>query len=105
MKAGMAMHRFLSQGKLLLSIILAVLIIFLTLPNSLAESANQNKLVFLGNKNIAPVVYQNNTVPAGVVVDIVRALEKYMPQPIEVTIPRQSRGLSKCEPLKAAKRG
>jgi len=24
---------------------------------------------------------------------------------LEVTIPRQSRGLSKCEPLKAAKRG
>src|SRR5450830_731408 len=84
MKAGMAMHRFLSQGKLLLSIIFAVLIIFLTLPNSFAESSDQNKFVFLGNKNIAPVVYQNNTVPAGVVVDIVRALEKYMPQPIEI---------------------
>jgi len=84
MKAGMAMHRFLSQGKLLLSIVFAVLIIFLTLPNSFAESANQNKLVFLGNRNIAPVVYQNNGVPAGVVVDIVRALEKYMPQPIEI---------------------
>ncbi|WP_279587711.1 GAF domain-containing protein [Rhodoferax ferrireducens] len=80
----MAVHRFLSQGNLLLSIVFAVLIIFLALPHSFAESANQNKLVFLGNKNIAPVVYQNNMVPAGVVVDIVRALEKYMPQPIEI---------------------
>lgn len=41
-------------------------------------------LLFLGNKNIAPVVYLDGSAPAGVAVDIVHALAKYISQPIEI---------------------
>jgi PAS domain S-box-containing protein len=49
-----------------------------------AEGSNDNTLLFLGNKNIAPIVYLDGTTPAGVVVDIVHALAKHIPQPIEI---------------------
>ncbi|MDO9034228.1 MAG: transporter substrate-binding domain-containing protein, partial [Methanoregula sp.] len=50
----------------------------------LAEASNATTLLFLGNKNIAPVVFLDGTTPTGVAVDIVRALATHMPQPIEI---------------------
>ena len=41
-------------------------------------------LLFLGNQNIAPVVYLNGTTTAGLAVDIVHALAAYIPQPTEI---------------------
>ncbi|OHE68872.1 MAG: hypothetical protein A2413_07615 [Treponema sp. RIFOXYC1_FULL_61_9] len=56
------------------------------LNDSFAQELHSEKLKFLGNKNIAPVVYLQNGVPAGVAVDIVRALEKHMPKAIEIEV-------------------
>jgi PAS domain S-box-containing protein len=41
-------------------------------------------LLFLGNKNIAPVVYLDGTTPSGVAVDIVNALARHISQPVEI---------------------
>jgi two-component system, cell cycle sensor histidine kinase and response regulator CckA len=41
-------------------------------------------LLFLGNRNIAPVVYLDGTAPAGLAVDLVRALATHIPRPIEI---------------------
>jgi PAS domain S-box-containing protein len=46
--------------------------------------SNNTALLFLGNKNIAPVVYLDGTIPTGVAVDIVHALAKHVSQPIEI---------------------
>ena len=49
-----------------------------------AEASNNTTLLFLGNQNIAPVVFLDGTTPTGVAVDIVSALATHMPQPIEI---------------------
>jgi PAS domain S-box-containing protein len=41
-------------------------------------------LLFLGNKNLAPVVYLEGTFPDGLAVDLTRALEPHMSKPIEI---------------------
>lgn len=72
------------------SAILALIFIVNTInwpicSKSYAQGAAEPKILFLGNKNIAPVVYQDsNGEPAGIAVDIVRALAKYMPRPFEI---------------------
>jgi PAS domain S-box-containing protein/putative nucleotidyltransferase with HDIG domain len=50
----------------------------------LAETSNAASLLFLGNKNIAPVVYLDGNIPSGVAVDIAHALAKHISQPIEI---------------------
>jgi PAS domain S-box-containing protein len=55
-----------------------------SLSGALAETSGKDKLLFLGNKNIAPVIYLEDNNPAGVAVDIVRALSKHMQQPVEI---------------------
>lgn len=50
----------------------------------LTEGTNGTTLLFLGNKNIAPVVYLDETIPSGVAVDLVHALAKHISQPIEI---------------------
>ncbi len=67
-------------------ILLGVFVCLFTLYGSQAQEIHSEKLKFLGNKNIAPVVYLQNGVPSGVAVDIVRALEKHMPQAIEIEV-------------------
>ena len=84
MKSDIERHKFLFQGKLPLPVLWGILINLLTLSNSFAEASNDTKLLLLGNKNIAPVVYLDNGTPSGVAVDIVRALAKHIPQPIEI---------------------
>ena len=81
---NIGIQKFLFQSKLPLSILFGILINLLTLSNSFAEESNDAKLLFLGNKNIAPVVYLDDTTPSGVAVDIVHALAKHIPQPIEI---------------------
>ena len=43
-------------------------------------------LLFLGNQNIAPVVYLDGTTPSGVAVDIVHAIAEHIPEPIEIRV-------------------
>ena len=52
--------------------------------SAVAEPPEPTKLLFLGNRNIAPVVYLEDHTPSGVAVDIVRALAKHIPEPIEI---------------------
>ena len=72
------------QGRLRLAVLLGILFGLFALASNFAVASNDAKLVFLGNKNIAPVVYLDNGTPAGVVVDIVHALAKHIPQPVEI---------------------
>jgi PAS domain S-box-containing protein len=73
-----------TSRQLILAVLSAILLGLLAITSAAAETSDETKLVFLGNKNIAPVVYLDNGTPAGVVVDIVHALEKHMPHPIEI---------------------
>jgi PAS domain S-box-containing protein len=52
--------------------------------NSYAQDSNKDTLFFLGNKNIAPVIYLEDNTPSGVAVDIVNALAKHIAQPVEI---------------------
>jgi len=72
------------QGRLRLAVLLGILFGLFTLASNFAVASNDTRLVFLGNKNIAPVVYLDNGTPAGVAVDIVHALAKHIPQPVEI---------------------
>ena len=71
-------------GRLRLAVLLGILFGLFTLASNFAVASNDTGLVFLGNKNIAPVVYLDNGTPAGVAVDIVHALAKHIPQPVEI---------------------
>ncbi|MBI2416931.1 MAG: transporter substrate-binding domain-containing protein [Ignavibacteriales bacterium] len=51
---------------------------------SASQRSNNDTLYFLGNKNIAPVVYLEGSKPSGVAVDIVRALAKHIQKPIKI---------------------
>jgi PAS domain S-box-containing protein len=65
-------------------LLLSFLINLLLFSSSFAQAPQQTKFLFLGNKNIAPVVYLDNGIPSGVAVDIVHALEKHLSQPAEI---------------------
>ena len=54
-------------------------------PVATVEPSTSGALVFLGNKNIAPVVYLDGAEPAGLAVDMVRALATHMSRPVEIT--------------------
>ena len=45
---------------------------------------NPPPLLFLGNENLAPIVYRDGITPSGIDVDIVHALARHMPQPVEI---------------------
>jgi len=66
------------------AVLSGILFGLLALASVAAEASDNTRLIFLGNKNIAPVVYLDNGTPAGAVVDIVHALEKHLPQPVEI---------------------
>jgi PAS domain S-box-containing protein len=53
-------------------------------PINEASAVNTTPLLFLGNQNLAPIVYLDGTTPTGVDVDLVRALAQHMPQPVEI---------------------
>jgi PAS domain S-box-containing protein len=48
------------------------------------STTSAKTLLFLGNQNIAPVVFMEDNAPAGVVVDIARALVPYLSRPMEI---------------------
>ncbi len=68
--------------------IIVILIAFNANTACLADqhpnAADARKLIFLGNKNVPPVIYLDNKRPAGVVIDIARALAPHISQPIEI---------------------
>jgi PAS domain S-box-containing protein len=43
-------------------------------------------LVFLGNRNLAPIVYLEEGEPAGLAVDLVRALSLHLSRPVEIRV-------------------
>lgn len=47
-------------------------------------TGNTTPLLFLGNQNIAPVIFLDGTTPTGVAVDIVNALAKHLSEPVEI---------------------
>ena len=49
-----------------------------------AEETAEKPLLFLGNRNLEPVVYEKDGLPAGFAVDLVRALEKKIGRPITI---------------------
>lgn len=62
----------------------AVFILILSQHSSVAGS-NDKPLIFLGNQNIPPVVFNKNGEATGLAVDVTRALEKSMGRPVTVT--------------------
>ena len=50
----------------------------------LVTRTSSSTLLFLGNQNIAPVIFLEDSVPTGVVVDITNALAPYLSRPIEI---------------------
>ena len=48
------------------------------------EPRQPGTFLFLGNQNIPPVIYLEGTVPAGLAVDMVRALAEHMSRPVEI---------------------
>ena len=76
--------RKLTPDRLAAAAILGVLFGCFLAFNSAADTPAPTKLLFLGNQNIAPVVYLEDGAPTGVAVDIVRALARHMPEPIEI---------------------
>lgn len=82
-----ARQKFPWPGTFVLAVIVGILIRLLASPTAAAaaaDAATETKLLFLANKNIAPVVYLKNDAPAGVAVDIVQALARHMPEPITI---------------------
>ncbi len=51
---------------------------------SASTSTTPKSLQFLGNQNIAPVVFNEDGIPTGVAVDITKALAPYLKEPIEI---------------------
>jgi signal transduction histidine kinase/DNA-binding response OmpR family regulator len=67
--------------------LVALLGILATLPapaQSSVISSNTARLLFLGNKNIPPVVYLENGVPSGVAADLVRAVAAHLSRPVDI---------------------
>jgi PAS domain S-box-containing protein len=63
----------------------ALLIVLLgVLGRAAAEAPDDRPLLFLGNKNIAPVISVEEGAPAGVAVDLVRALARHLARPVEI---------------------
>jgi signal transduction histidine kinase len=67
-----------------LSAAIIAAVIIAEMASAGADEPSSKTLVFLGNKNLAPVLYIDNGAPAGVVSDIVRALARHMPAPVEL---------------------
>jgi signal transduction histidine kinase len=62
---------------------ICVINFILCLP-SVAQTADNKSLLFLGNKNVAPVIYLEDSIPAGLAIDIVHAMAKYISQSVEI---------------------
>ncbi len=67
------------------NIVISVLFTFLLLSSLYLQAENKEKpLLFLGNKNLPPVAYIKDGQPAGLAIDIVKALEKSIGRPINI---------------------
>jgi len=71
-----------------LILITAALLVFLSIVFSYSDNNdlynNSETLLFLGNKNIPPIIYDENGTAKGVVVDIAKALSEKMGTKIEI---------------------
>jgi PAS domain S-box-containing protein len=83
MKSDVEKRNSLSPGNWLYSVLIMMCITVFTY-SPLFPTTTNNGLLFLGNKNIAPVIYLDNGIPVGVAVDVVHAIAKYIPQIIEI---------------------
>jgi serine phosphatase RsbU (regulator of sigma subunit)/ABC-type amino acid transport substrate-binding protein len=55
-------------------------------PSVTALSATNGSLVFLANKNLAPVAYLDHGVPAGLAIDLTRAIAARMPESVQIRV-------------------
>ena len=65
----------------------AILLLAITLliaPSLCAQEIDQRPLLFLGNQNLKPVIYESEGLPAGLAVELVRALESKMGRHITI---------------------
>ena len=76
----------LAHGRRSRAVLLAVLADVLAFSAYSVEPTDGGTLLFLGNRNIAPVAYIKNEVPTGVAVDITRALARHLRHPVEIKI-------------------
>lgn len=74
----------LTLGLLLASFFVACSVETGTQVQTTSASTSETTLLFLGNKNIAPVVFLDGNTPSGVAIDIVIALSEYIQQPVEI---------------------
>lgn len=78
------MKRKLNRNKMMI-FILIVIVLLLCFSVLLVYSDNgEDTLIFLGNRNIAPIVYEENGVAKGVMVDIAKAICKKAGHNVEV---------------------
>ncbi len=84
MKTKTKRQKVLFRGKWILPVLVGVIVNCWAVSSAFAEGASATRLLFLGNKNIAPVVYLDHATPRGVAVDIVRAMAPHLPQPVEI---------------------
>lgn len=65
--------------------IILIVVFWLSMSTSIsAEAENQDPLLFLGNQDLPPMVYLDDGIAKGIVVDIITALEEKMGRPIDI---------------------
>lgn len=71
---------------LLVIVITSIFCYVLTSPtySNIDDSINEKRLLFLGNKNIAPIVYEEKGIPKGIAIDLVKAIENKIGYRIEI---------------------
>ena len=84
MRQGKERYRLCTSRRSSPYALLSFLIAMLVPAISLAEPTTGTDLLFLGNRNIAPVVYRDDGGPRGVAVDIVDAIAVYLSRPVEI---------------------
>ena len=55
-------------------------------PSASAVPASNGSLVFLANKNLAPVAYLDHGVPSGLAIDLTRAIAARMPHSVQIRL-------------------
>lgn len=74
----MIMGRFFSH------VVVTVVVMLFVITDAYSESEKTIPLLFFGNQNLPPMIYLDNDKPKGIVIDLVRALEKKMERPIVI---------------------
>jgi diguanylate cyclase (GGDEF)-like protein len=66
------------KSTIILIIIIVVILLYLSISyiNSNDDNKSSDTILFLGNENLAPIVYEENGIAKGVAVDLVKAIEE-----------------------------